>query len=590
MDDLTQPCIDGDGNPAVWTTADDGFYRFRLKPGKQYVVMVKDLASGRLLKPTPWTFTNDPLADNDDNDLSKMGKEYQTRAFTAQIPYDSNKNPIFEAGSTQSFQYNYNIDLGMISAGRGYLGKFVWNDLDYDGIMDPNEPGIENVTVTLESYYLDGDTWVPFGTERTMTTNAAGAYVFDNVMSYYEVNGEKHLTGYRLKVDPEKNGDIFKQYAITHYMSNGGSQDSDLISNPDNPNQYYLNEDYIIIAVEADQDTQNEHRYSYHGKDYDISDAEIILTYDAGLAEYEYATVEGVIWEDNGSGANAYNGVMDADEAGKAGVSVFLEQYYKDADGNLVLVTGGMSADGKNYTGTQKVETDQNGKYRFENVPVFLEINGQKELCYYRIRAEVPDGYGVTRYQQPGTVNSDWITNEFTGSENYLTSPVAGDYFLLAKPADTLRNPPYVLTDGAAGTAYDIVHKQGDVSGYDGGLLKDPKDSITGKVWEDKNYDGIQNQDANGQNEPGIQNVTVRLTQSYFDTADNSWKAVTSFSQVVSTRADGSYEFKDLPTYVKVDDAYYLAGYQLTVTGFPQNSNYGITRYQQGQVLRKTAI
>ena len=53
MDDLTQPCIDGDGNPAVWTTADDGFYRFRLKPGKQYVVMVKDLASGRLLKPTP---------------------------------------------------------------------------------------------------------------------------------------------------------------------------------------------------------------------------------------------------------------------------------------------------------------------------------------------------------------------------------------------------------------------------------------------------------------------------------------------------------------------------------------------------------
>ncbi len=246
-------------------------------------------------------------------------------------------------------------------------------------------------------------------------------------------------------------------------------------------------------------------------------------------------------------------------------------------------MTGGTSVSGKNYTGTQTVKTDQNGKYSFENVPVFLEINGQKELCYYRILAEVPDGYGVTRYQQPGAVNSDWITDQFKGCENYLTSPNAGDYFLLAKPASTLQNPPYILTDGIGGKTYDIVHKQGDVSGYDGGLVKDPATSITGKVWEDKNYDGIQNQDTTGQDEPGIQNVTVKLTQFYFDTADSSWKAVADFSKDVSTKADGSYAFHDLPTYVKVENVRYLAGYQLTVTGLPQNSDYGITRYQQGQ-------
>ena len=169
--DQTKPCLDGDGNPAVYTTKADGEYQFRLKPGESYIVRVTDKTTteDRLLKPSPWTYESDPLTQDDDNDLSKINKNYETKAFEAAVPYDQNGDPIFADDKKQSFQANTNIDLGLINAGRGYLGKFVWNDADYDGIMDPDEEGVPGVTVTLESYYYKDGQWVRSQTDRTMT-------------------------------------------------------------------------------------------------------------------------------------------------------------------------------------------------------------------------------------------------------------------------------------------------------------------------------------------------------------------------------------------------------------------------------------
>jgi len=62
------------------------------------------------------------------------------------------------------------------------IGDFVWNDLDGDGIQDPGEPGIEDVTVTL--YTCDGQF-----VESTQT-NSQGIYEFDNLTPgcyYFEV-------------------------------------------------------------------------------------------------------------------------------------------------------------------------------------------------------------------------------------------------------------------------------------------------------------------------------------------------------------------------------------------------------------------
>ena len=56
----------------------------------------------------------------------------------------------------------------------GSIGDFVWSDLDGDGVQDPGEDGIENVSVTL----ILGD-----GTELVTTTDSDGSYVFDNLPS-----------------------------------------------------------------------------------------------------------------------------------------------------------------------------------------------------------------------------------------------------------------------------------------------------------------------------------------------------------------------------------------------------------------------
>ncbi|SCH12423.1 Serine-aspartate repeat-containing protein D precursor [uncultured Ruminococcus sp.] len=566
--DQTKPCLDGDGNPAVYTTKADGEYQFRLKPGESYIVRVTDKTTteDRLLKPSPWTYESDPLTQDDDNDLSKINKNYETKAFEAAVPYDQNGDPIFADDKKQSFQANTNIDLGLINAGRGYLGKFVWNDADYDGIMDPDEEGVPGVTVTLESYYYKDGQWVRSQTDRTMTTNDGGVYVFDNVMSFHSEGGKRYLAGYKLKIDPALNEEIFKQYGVTHFYVNKGVSDSDLGID----RGYYLNDDYIIIAVDATDETVPDNQVTYQGHDYDLSDAEIILDYDAGLSEYQYGNVDGIIWEDAD-----YDGVMDSGETGIDGVTVYLEQYYKDANGRYQKVTKAESANGTVYTGELSTLTANGGNYHFENVPTFVKIDGKNTLCYYRLRADAPAGFGVTRYQQQvasGGTNSDWITNQYAGSENYLTSPADGDYFMVARPAGKLVNPHYTLTDGK--DSYDIIRKQADHTGYDGGLKAYPQGELTGFIWDDLDYDGIRDTGENG-----VPDVSVFLQRYYYD--GTKWVLDTAFTeQKATTQADGSYTFAGLDTQVVVKQKAYLAGYTLKAEALPDG--YGITYYQQG--------
>ena len=574
MEDLTTPCLDADGNPAVYTTRDDGDYLFRLKPGRKYLVQAEDALSERLLKPTPWTFTNDPTQADQDNDLSSVAGKHETKAFAVKMPVDASGKPVLGADG-QSFKANTSIDLGYINAGRGFLGKFVWDDLNYDGIMDANEPGIPGVTLTLEGYYLDENgAWQLFET-RDIQTNDAGAYVFENVMSYRDVAGSKCLTGYRLKIDPQKNAEHYQTYAITHYLAGKGVKDSDLISDPKSENQYYLNQDYIIIAQDATKSTDVQYRRSYGGKDYDISDAKIILDYDAGFARYEYGQVDGMIWSDNGANEHRYNGVWDTDEQGFANVAVYLEQYYRASDGSYQKVSGGVAANGTSQGAFMKTLTDSQGKYHFEMVPLFVEIDGVKMLSYYRIRAEVPgQSYAVTRYRQAVSeeqTNSDWITNQYgAASENYLTTPQE-DYFLLAKPAGKLQNGPYTLSHGHK--AYDIVHKAGDVTGYDGGLLPFVPAKLEGILWKDTNYDGIRDS-----GETGYAGQTVQLERYYY--GEGGWVRDHDFAASAQTDGTGAYQFEGLSTYVAVNGKYYLAGYRLHLESLPENM--AVTRYMQG--------
>lgn len=75
---------------------------------------------------------------------------------------------------------NLTVDAGIhVAPGLASLGNYVWNDLNLDGIQDPNEPGVPGVTVTL---------FASNGTQLSVTTtNSNGGYQFTGLIpgSYY---------------------------------------------------------------------------------------------------------------------------------------------------------------------------------------------------------------------------------------------------------------------------------------------------------------------------------------------------------------------------------------------------------------------
>ena len=154
--------VDGDGNPAVVRTSDEGYYQFRLYPNKNYVAVAKYEGSSVIpYKPSPFVLHNDPLETSDDNDLTKAVNNFRTRPFLTGVPYDKNQKPLYE-NDGQTFQINRSISLGFVDGSRGFIGQWIWDDENYNGIRDTFEKGIEGVTVTLQPFYYDGDTgkWV----------------------------------------------------------------------------------------------------------------------------------------------------------------------------------------------------------------------------------------------------------------------------------------------------------------------------------------------------------------------------------------------------------------------------------------------
>ncbi len=95
--------------------------------------------------------------------------------------------------------------------GTALIGDYVWNDIDRDGIQDPTEVGLADVTLELRSAGPDG----VFGTgddvvEDTTTTAADGSYLFTGVAAgeYIVVVTDtgNELNGFAPTVGPQSEG------------------------------------------------------------------------------------------------------------------------------------------------------------------------------------------------------------------------------------------------------------------------------------------------------------------------------------------------------------------------------------------------
>lgn len=234
-------------------------------------------------------------------------------------------------------QNNHNFDFGFVELFS--LGNLVWEDQNNNGLLDPDERGISDVTVRL---YADAngdgvpDSSVPLAVQ---TTDANGNYLFKDLLAGSYIveivppNGYKTSTG--------------RNNSLTGPYEPAPSPNND-IDNDDNGS-------LVGSVIRSGTVTLSSGAEPINDGD---NDANSNLTVDFGL--YRPASLGDYVWYD----ANE-NGQQDRDEKPVAGVTVTLY----DAAGNPIATT----------------TTDLNGYYIFDNL-----IPGSYSVGFSNLPPEYP--------------------------------------------------------------------------------------------------------------------------------------------------------------------------------------------------------
>lgn len=581
--------IDRDGNNAYVTTDENGYFEISLYPGYSYIAVAETSQTGGVYKASPINLSKQPLEKQRDNDMyATDAKENVTYEFPVQEKLNAQRKPELVNGS---YVYEDYLGLGFVESGKGYIGKNIFNDTNYNGIMDTyrdgngnlvSEPGIKDVKLILEQYYYDNG-WKSVNTAfKAEISNAAGSYIFQNIPTTHTVNGTLYLAGYRVKVDMKT---LPSDYTPTMYQINNGKNDSDLPVNGD-PEFRYLTaaNEYIILADKAADGVSGANILELDGVRYDTSEGISVLDKDAGLTSMDKAQISGRIWDDkNYDGQqNTYESPSGSllDEPGIGGIGLKLIPYYYDTN---------TSAWKKMQNPPLEYEPSVisliNGEYEFTNLLSSAIIDGKKVLVSYKIQV-LSDlttlKYAVTKYRE-GAADSDSdliAASSMLQKDNEYIIPakriadaedIAGVERLYGAHADSF------LIHTALG--YYDINKVDHINGYDAGLRTFEQAQISGRIWDDANYDGLMQE-----TEAGLNDVSVNLMQYYYD-SDGKWKQSDTFTKLTTTTdADGNYVFSNQDTYVLRNGKYYLAGYKLEVVNTdgtkPDRDIYAITRYR----------
>jgi len=463
------------------------------------------------------------------------------------------------------------------------IGDFVWNDDNANGVQDDTESGLVGVHVTLTDAQGNKVTDVNGAEVKITDTNSTGGYLFIGL-----IPGEYKVS---FKADPDANG---APYLSTKANEGDDSKDSDIPStvigggesptvtvtsgekNPtidagfiqkiclgdsvwedknangikeagDNPlakvevsityaDGSEVKDVYGNSVTTTETNTTGEYEFCnlFPARDYkltfkkpdgyyvtfkdkgdDEQDSDIdrdtisvvvtdpvvdTMNIDAGF--FRPAKIGSFIWEDTNA-----NGIQEDGENGIKDVEVTLlnpdGSEVKDASGNVV----------------QTITTDANGEYIFTNlIP--------RE---YKIKVVAPDGYYVTRKDKGDDDSKDSDINPTFNAKEGTTEPTT-------------------LESGEEDRTWDA------------GFFKSA--CIGESIWEDKNANGIQEED-----ESGVAGVTLTLVDgtgaSVTDVNGNALTAIT-------TAEDGKYSFCNLVP----------GEYQVKVTTLPDG--YLLTRENQG--------
>jgi hypothetical protein len=409
---------------------------------------------------------------------------------------------------------NTTIDAGMYRPST--ISNFVWEDMDFDGVQDVGEAGIDGVTVTLKD-----STGV---TVDTKITAGGGNYMFTNVAP----------GSYTVTFTTPAGYTITKQDL-------GGNDTLDSDGNPATG---------VTSTITVVSNSTN-------------------TTIDTGM--YKPSTISNFVWEDMD-----FDGIQDVGEAGIDGVTVTL----KDSTG--VTVDTKITAGGGNYSftgvvpgsytvtfttpagytitkqdlgGNDTLDSDGNpatgvtstitvvsnstnttidtGMYKPSTISNFvwedMDFDGIQEVGESGIVGAtviLKDSAGVTIETQTTVVGGLYaFTNVTPGSYTVTFTPPTG--YLFTTP--NVGADDALDSDAVSGVTGTIITTSGSVNTtIDSGMYK--FSTISNFVWEDMDFDGIQDM-----GETGIDGVIVILKDIAGATIDT-----------VTTSAGGQYEFKDI--------------------------------------------
>ncbi len=491
-------------------------------------------------------------------------------------------------------------DFGLKQAGS--IGDTVWFDADADGVQDPNETGIEGVSINLRAAGADGVLNTADDVLKTTVTDANGQYRFDGLApDTYQVTvmTEQSLTtpdSFNINLDlGEERLDadfgVSTLAAIGDYVwfdSNAdGVQDAGEqgIANATvnlrgaGQDGVYNTADDIVLSTETDSNglylfnnlTSGDYRVSLASDvltggqtlttigQYEIAlGNESVLTADFGISSEQ--SIGDTVWLDSDS-----DGIQDADEKGLEGVKVTLRGAGKDG---LFNTPDDL---------LQSTSTDKNGQYLFDKLPTgdyLISIDADPEqlttAAQFNIRLEAGENdlsadFGLNNVSSIG--DYVWFDNNADGiqdaGERGLSGVTvnlrdAGADGVLGTADDVLKttttdsNGLYLFDGLSAGTYQVTIDSDSPLTTPDQFTIDLPANSenliadfglsavasIGDRVWLDENGDGIQDP-----NEPGVEGVTVSLRDAGEDGVLGTDDDIITTTE---TDKDGLYHFDNL--------------------------------------------
>ena len=497
------------------------------------------------------------------------------------------------------FAEGYNVvpaeDIEKYNAGymkeqRGSISGTVFDDVNYDGIIDEEDKFMKDFEVGLKQFvYKDGE-WIPTHDEKfisTTVTDEKGHYVFNNLETHKKEENANKLYGYEVWVVKDEEG-----YAVTRY-----GDDSFLLANGQVIKlEMELSEMFAGKSVTAHKVTEQDNVEGideiYFVEGYNVVLAENPDRYNAGYMKEQKGSISGTVFDDIN-----YDGKIDEEDKFMKDFEVGLKQFvYEDGKWIPTQEEGFIST----------TVTDENGHYTFDNLETHKKEKDANKLYGYEVWIiKDPDGYAATRY---GDSSFLLVSGQIIKADTELPEMLDGKIVVAHKVTD--QDNVKGIDEIYFAEGYNVVLAE-NLEDYNAGYTIIEKAAITGSVFDDVNYDGlIDNED------DMLENIEIGLKRFVYK--DGEWKPAPNkkaenqnegnntesdkyqnkeeistssaetggeqkpeefFAKTVTDK-DGKYAFENLDTFITEDGNQYMYGYELYIINHEDRL---ATKYQMNE-------